>query len=132
MKIIWSAVLAAFIFGGCSSAQNSETIAKIVDGCTNSDIVLKDVKGRKRADGFMEAQITGENHSKDYQSLKYRVVWMDKDGFVIETIMSNWAKVPAYENQPFAISAVSPNAKASTFRVYIKREEEILCNKQSN
>jgi len=133
MKLIGLTVFVIFILTGCSkSVEPDSSIVKVIDGCGNSDINIIDIKGLKKADGFMQAQVIGENSSNSYQVLEYRVVWLDKDGFKIESILSKWNRVPAYENQPFHINAISPSTRAKTFRLYIKRDKEVICDKQYN
>ncbi|QOY55379.1 YcfL family protein [Candidatus Sulfurimonas marisnigri] len=124
-------ILALVAFFGCSkSPEPAGTIVKVVNGCGNSDIVITDIKGRKKPDGFMQAQVIGENSSNNYQALEYRVVWFDKEGFKIDSILSIWKKAPAYASQPFYINATSPSTKARTFRLYIKKDKEIICDEQ--
>lgn len=131
MRLSILVILALVAFVGCSkSPEPVGEIVKVVDGCGSGDIVITDIKGRKKPDGFMQAQVIGENSSNNYQALEYRVVWLDKEGFKIESLLSSWKKAPAYPNQPFYINATSPNTKAATFRLYIKQDKEITCDKQ--
>lgn len=131
MKLIGLIILMMFALAGCNkSAQPSGAIVKIVDKCGSGSISVTDIKGHKKPDGFMQAQVTGENSSSEYIVLKYRVVWLDREGFKIESILSKWKNIPAYANQPFHINATSPNTKAKTFRLYIKRDKETICDKQ--
>ncbi len=131
MRLVGLIMLTLFAFMGCSKLpEPNDAIVKVIGDCGSSDIVVSDIKGRKRADGFMQAQVVGENSSGSYQNLEYRVVWLDSEGFAIDTVLSNWNSVPAYPNQPFYINATSPNTKAKTFRLYIKRDKEVICDKQ--
>ncbi|MCW8895241.1 MAG: YcfL family protein [Sulfurimonas sp.] len=131
MKLIILIILAMFTLSGCNkSAQPSDAIVKIIDKCGDGSISISDIKGRKKSDGFMNAQVIGENSSSNYQVLEYRIVWLDKDGFKIESILSKWKSIPAYADQPFYINATSPSTKAKTFRLYIKRDKEVICDKQ--
>jgi len=131
MKLIGLTILAIFILAGCSkSVEPDSSIVKIIDRCDSGDINIIDIKGLKKADGFMKAQVIGESSSGSYQVLEYRVVWLDKDGFKIESILSKWNVIPAYANQPFHINAISPSTTAKTFRLYIKRDKEVICDKQ--
>lgn len=130
MRYAWTLVFALLFVTGCAkSPQSGAEIAKFVDRCGSSDIIITDIKGRKKADGFMQAQVSGENRSESYHLLEYRVVWYDKEGFKMDTILSKWNTVPAYAKQPFDISAVSPSDKARTFRIYIRKEKETICEK---
>jgi len=133
MKFLLSIALVVFMFSGCNTQPKpTNTIAKVIGGCGDNDIVITDIKGRKKSDGFMQAQILGENSSSSYQKLMYRIVWFDDNGFVIESILSKWTDVPAYANQPFNITTISPSTKAKTFRLYIKKDKEVICDKNYN
>jgi uncharacterized protein YcfL len=133
MRLTILTILVLFAFVGCAKLpEPNDAIVKVVDGCSSSDIVITDIKGRKKSDGFMQAQVIGENNTGSYQSLEYRIVWLDSEGFAIDTILSKWNSTPAYPNQPFYINATSPSAKAKTFRLYIKRDKEVICDKQYN
>jgi uncharacterized protein YcfL len=130
MRIVVLITLAMFALVGCNkSVKPNSSIVKVVNKCGDNSITIIDVKGRKKPDGFMQAQIIGENSSSAYQSLEYRVVWFDKHGFIIESILSKWHTVPAYANQPFHVNAISPSTKARTFRLYIKKDKEVICDK---
>ncbi len=133
MQVIMSVVFSVLLFSGCiSQPKSNNSIVKIIDQCGSNSIIVTDIKGRKKADGFMQAQIIGESTSNEYQRLEYRIVWFNKEGFVIESILSKWREIPAYANQPFHINNVSPNTKAKTFRIYLRLEKEVICDKQSN
>jgi uncharacterized protein YcfL len=80
----------------------------------------------------MQAQVTGQNLTNSYFKVEYRIVWMDENGFTIDTILSNWTDIPAYPNQPFYIHATSPNAKTQSFRLYLKKEGKLICETQSD
>ncbi|MDT8339544.1 MAG: YcfL family protein [Sulfurimonas sp.] len=133
MRLIGYIAFFVLLFGGCAKEpQMSDQIVKVISSCGNSDIAVTDIKGRKKSDGFMQAQVIGENRSDSYQLLEYQVIWFDKEGFKIESILSKWNTVPAYANQPFQINAISPNTKATTFRLYIKSQKEVICDEQYN
>lgn len=131
MKLFGLITLIIFVLAGCNKTpEPSDSIVKVIDVCGSNDITVTDIKGRKKPDGFMQAQIVGENSSSTHQKLEYRVVWLDSEGFAIDTLLSKYNSVPAYPNQPFYINATSPSAKAKTFRLYIKRDKEVICDKQ--
>lgn len=133
MKSIGLIALILLALSGCNkSPEPNGQIVKIVSDCGNNNISISDIKGRKKSDGFMQAQVIGLNSSGSYEKLEYRVVWFDKQGFKIESILSKWKSTPAYAHQPFHINAVSPSTKAKTFRIYIKNEGETICDKHYN
>jgi len=135
-KALWLALAAAIVLGGCASSSpkpKGKSVVNVVDsGCGNSEIVIEDIKGKRRKDGFTQVQVTGENTGDDYRRLEYRILWYDRNGFQVDTILSNWTTVPAYAHQPFVINAVSPSTKARKFRIYIRNEKEMLCDRQED
>ena len=129
-KVLFGGVIALMLLSGCATTQPKSTIAKVTDSCIVGDIKITDIKGGKREDGFMRTQIEGENLSGSYKQLEYKIVWLDDDGFVIKSILSNWRKFSAEANQPFYITNIAPNAKASDFRLYIREDnEEKICKR---
>ena len=130
-------IVSSLLLGGCATSsspqpKDNSVVNVIRQECGNSEITIKDIKGRKKPDGFMQVQVIGESNSNTYQRLEYRIVWFDRQGFMIDTILSNWRVVPAYAHQPFHINTVSPTTKAKTFRIYIRNEKEIICDKQDD
>jgi uncharacterized protein YcfL len=132
MKYVLSMIFILITFSACNNSPQPDPIVKIVDRCSSRYISITDLKGRQKSDGFMQAQVTGQNETGSYFKVEYKIVWMDENGFTIDTILSNWTEIPAYPNQPFYINVTSPNAKAKSFRLYLKREGEEICNTQSN
>ena len=117
------------LVSGCANTQPKSNIAQVTDRCITDTISITDIKGKKQSDGFMKTQIIGQNISDSYQKLEYKIVWLDRDGFVIKTILSKWREASADANQPFYITNISPNTKADDFRLYIRQNnKEIMCN----
>ena len=136
MKYIYASVALALLFSGCTSSSgakvNNSVASVIQDECGSNDIKITDIKGRTLSNGFMKVQVSGENVSSTYQLLEYKVMWFDEDGFVIESILSKWQDAPAYATQAFHVSAISPSSKAKTFRLYIRKDKEVICDKQTD
>jgi len=138
MKLLFVVMTSIVFLSGCASSEkpkpkSNNSIAKVIEAeCGNSDIKITDIKGRIKDDGFMKVQVSGENVSKKYHLLEYKVLWFDEDGFVIETLLSKWKDAPAYASQPFHVGAISPNTKAKTFRLYIRKDKEVICDKQTD
>ena len=137
MKSVVIAGVCLVFLAGCASkdAKPNNSIAKVVETneeCGSKDIKIVDIKGRVKSDGFMKVQVSGENLSDEYQLLEYRVVWFDEDGFVIDSLLSKWQTAPAYAAAPFHVSAISPSTKAKTFRLYIRRDKEVICEQQDD
>ena len=132
MKYILLSILTLIFLAGCSKTPEVDPIVKIIGNCSNNDIVIKDISERVRADNFLQVQVTGENLTNDYFKVEYKVVWFDKNHFTIDSILSNWTEVSAYREQPFYINVISPTHKAKSYRLYLKKEGNLICDHQSN
>lgn len=133
MRVIVSTLVSILFLSACGSTPKpNSSIVKVIDSCNRQEIVIKDIKGRMKENGFMIAQVSGENLTSHYKLLEYKIVWFDQDGFIIESILSNWKDVPAYATQEFHIKAIAPNPKARTFKLYLRRDKEVVCEKEYN
>ena len=132
MRYILLSFLTLIFLTGCTNTPQVDPIVKIIGNCSNNDIIIRDISERVRADDFMQIQVTGENLTSNYFKIEYRVVWFDKNHFKIDSILSNWAEIPAYGEQPFYINAISPSHKAKSYRLYLKKEGNLICEHQSN
>ena len=117
-KWLWIAALAV-MFSGCA---DKTSYIKVVDDSIKSDISIEKISKRVNSDsGLLELQIMGDNKSRDYMKLRYRVVWFDKDGFEIKSISENWTEFPVYKNANFTINVIAPNKKAADYRLFISK-----------
>ena len=97
--------------------------ATIIDSFLDNEISITQVKNLINTGGLMEVQLTGVNNTSSYKKLEYRIEWFDKNGFLIDTIMSRWTEFPAYGNSEFGFRAVAPKAAAADFRIRIREED---------
>lgn len=134
MKYITLILLSTLFFiTACDSAPKpSQKIVQLVGNCSDRYISIEDLKGRIKDDGFMQAQVRGKNLTDNYIRVEYKIVWLDQNDFTINTILSNWASVPAYANQPFYINVTSPSTKAKSFNLYLKKEGKTTLCQNSN
>ena len=109
------------MFSGC--ADNSSYV-KIVDPSISRDISVEKISERVNSEsGLKELQVMGENESRDYMLLRYRVVWYDKDGFEIKAIGDKWIELPVYKNADFNIHVVAPTKNATDYRLFINNKD---------
>jgi len=133
MKYFFVSVFIGMLLSGCNTTPKpKDPIVKVIDSCSNNYLVINDIKGRIKDNGFMQAQVIGENLTNGYFKIEYKIVWLDENGFAIDSILSNYTTTPAYPNQPFYINLTSPNTKAKSFRFYLKKEGKTICQEQSN
>lgn len=131
----------ALLFVGCASKEvaSSDSKAQIVEdrppnsdsSCKYGDLSIEEIIDKRADSGLLKVQIKGINRSDRYYQLQYRVVWLDRDGFVIPSLLSKWQSAPAYASSPFYVNAIAPSPKAKRYRVYIrKNQKEIECQTQ--
>ncbi len=116
MKLVISFIFAlTLLYTGCVK----KSYVKIIDNTVSKYVDVQDIKERVRADGFMEIQINAQNDTNENKLFKYRVIWQDKDGFLIPSLSSKWADFSAYKNSKFEINVVAPSSKATVYQVYL-------------
>lgn len=98
-----------------------EQRVSVIDKSIDGDIILSGLSSDINSGNLMEVRISGENTTSSYVQLEYKTEWFDNNSMIIDTIMSNWIKYPAYPKTSFAFKAVAPNIKAVDFKVLIRR-----------
>jgi len=87
------------------------------------EIKVTQVATRINSADFMEVQVNGKTSALGFTDLEYKVEWIDRDGFILKTIMSEWTSFPAYKGTPFNFNAIAPSDKAADFRITIRKKE---------
>ena len=112
-------VAISLLLSGCA---DKTSYVKVVDDAISKDISIEKITERINSEsGLKELQVLGENESRDYMLLRYRVVWFDKDGFEIKSIGEHWTELPVYKNADFTIHIISPNKEAVDYRLFINK-----------
>lgn len=104
------------VLGGCA-AQNFNPENIFVE---NGNYIknVSSVSAVRESDGFMRVNVSGETYEDT--ELYYRIVWFDADGVKIETeVLDRPVQARIRRNIPFNWTAISPSAKASSYKVYI-------------
>ena len=117
MKLFFITLSILAIFSGCAE----KSYVKFVDNSITNYIEISKINERIREDGFKEIEIVGENSTKYYKIFRYRVTWVDKDGFEVPSISSKWQEFPAQKNAKFRINVIAPNAKAVVYQLYVDK-----------
>ena len=81
-------------------------------------LVVSDLRATKR-DNLLRIQAEITNTSTDNQQLYYRFKWLDRDGFSVWDD-EPWKPLLVYGNQKQLINVVSPNFKATDFRIVLQ------------
>ena len=88
------------------------------------DLDVSDVQMHRNHAGFLEVHISGENDGNKYFKSEYRIVWLDEDGFPLDSLLSTWTPFPVFEDTEFHITAVAPHPRAVDFRIVIRKKEK--------
>ncbi|HEX42315.1 MAG TPA: DUF1425 domain-containing protein [Phycisphaerales bacterium] len=67
--------------------------------------------------GYRELHVDGFNRSASVRPFRYRVEWLDANGFVIDSQATTWLRASAMSRSPFSIKAVAPTTNAVDFRM---------------
>ncbi|CZE47643.1 YcfL family protein [Campylobacter geochelonis] len=132
-KYIFSA-LAVLLLAGCGISP-TERLAQhnviIEDEDIMDDFDLVSVVSKTRDDGLSQAQAVLKNNTKKNQMIAYRVDWIDKDGFVKDTILSKWKVVQVEAKRDVVLNAISPSIDTVDFKIrvnYPSKDDKIRNN----
>jgi uncharacterized protein YcfL len=73
--------------------------------------------------GFLEVYVEGYNRAHGTKRFRYKVDWLDENGFVIETKTSVWMPMSATGKTPFSFKVVAPRTEAVDFRMDTRKWE---------
>lgn len=108
-------VASALFLGACVAQNMTPQNIHVQNGNYIKTIAAHDTV--RESDGTMLVNITGETYEDT--ELFYRVVWFDKDGMKINSLLSKSVQARVRRDQPFHWSAVAPNKKATSYQVYV-------------
>lgn len=141
MKVVISIlfVVAAVVLMGCEQSESQINVRPGIksDSLTNNivtrpvayafsaligeGIEIKQATTRRNDAGILELHINGYNRSYNTRRFRYRVEWLDEDGFMIQNKASVWLPASAMGKSPFSLKAVAPTPKATDFRMDTKK-----------
>ena len=108
-------LLSVFLLAGCVKKVKDPNFA-VDSGIYDSLEVVSEVK-RTKDDGFTEIEVIFNNYTSSNEKIAYKVDWFDKDGFIVDTIMSKWKVVEVEAKRNLVIRAVSPSIKAVDYKI---------------
>lgn len=92
-------------------------VTSFVSVLIGEGIEVNDLKERRTPAGLLEVQLSGYNHAVSRKKFDYRVEWLDADGMVLDSVMTNWTIVSAMPKSSFAFKVISPNDRAQNYRI---------------
>lgn len=116
-------VCGAFAFvGGCVAPMQNPPLDPRIYVADNirGQIVITDVRFTPGTSDHQLFQATIANITRSVLPLKYRVIWVDKEGIEVDTALSTWQLASIMPKDITAIKAVSPRPDVTNFRCYIE------------
>ena len=90
------------------------------------NIDVAEIIARRNNDtGFLEAQATIYNLTRGTIRFEYTWEWYDQDRFKILDVKEHWTPAQIYGNQKLPIHATSPDPLAKSFKIAVRRPQEI-------
>jgi len=98
-------------------------VAHAFSALIGEGIEIKEAVMRRNRAGFLELQVSGFNKSYKTKRFRYRVEWLDNDGFLISSKTSVWLRMSAMGKSPFSFTVVAPRPEAVNFRMDTRKWE---------
>jgi len=120
-------IVSAIIFAGCAQKdvkvepKLSDDEHIIIDSSLNSWLKLEKLNYFQKSDGFWVVQAKFKNMTFTNRNVAYKIDWIDKNGFIIKSILSKWKVATVEENRDFIINGVSPSNQIKDFEIRVQR-----------
>jgi uncharacterized protein YcfL len=92
-------------------------IADAVNLLLGKGIVIKEIKTKRNASGFMIVQVRGVNESVRKRLFEHRAEWLDEDGFAVDTVTTNWMPISVSPKSEFTFKVVATRREAVDYRI---------------
>ncbi len=77
-------------------------------------------KNVRKKNGLLEAQVRGQNASRHDLQFEYRFVWMDADGFPVDTVTSVWKPLNLRARDTAWMNGIAPDPSAVDFQMAVR------------
>lgn len=112
-------ILLFCLLGACAATVNENPDKIYVDGMAHPGYIknISVKEASSKSSSLQRITVNGETYED--AKLFYSVVWFDADDMKINSSLSKPVMAKVRKNQPFHWSAVAPNAKAVSYKVYV-------------
>lgn len=121
LSVAWLGVNTGCISSASTTVEKSGGTYKVV---ANSMILNNHFKvterNFRRVNGFAEAQVRGYNASKKDIQLEYRFVWLDADGFELDSESTPWKPLALAAKQEAFMTDIRPIPEATDFLLAVR------------
>jgi len=117
-------LLIALLLSVMSCAARTRAIdprVTIIEPRLGRNLIVTNVIAERDSGGLLEVQVDGMSYFKGYLNLEYRIDWLDQNGMLIPTTITQWTKFPAFQHAEFRFRTIAPSKGASDFRILIRR-----------
>ena len=105
--------------GACATTMNMDPDKIFLTGQSANGIIQNISVDETRPDKDELKRLTIQGMSYADATVYYSIVWFDRDDMKINTTLSKSTLEHLRKNQPFHWTAVAPNEKAVSYKVYI-------------
>lgn len=111
---------------GCKTVNSVEVRANGSYNWIKTDSQLTDITEVRHAskemqDGLLHVQIEVHNATPNSGTFIYRFVWINANGFTVETPLTTWERRRIMGRQTITLDGVAPNSSVTDCRVEMKR-----------
>lgn len=103
--------------------QKYQKHLKVDNAELGNKLHISDIRSRQNNE-LLELNLSLTSTYKKTLNLQYQFTWFDKDGFIIEANKSPWKPMALHGMQTETVAALAPNAKATSFSLYIREVPE--------
>ncbi len=120
---------------GCSTSaanvanvdtESGQSDVLIGDEDLYDDLKIQDIKTRNaETSGFLEVQATLVNLDDDTIRFEYEFEWFDESGFELQSHTEHWNPKIIYGHQRLPIKGTAPDGRAKSFKLAVRRPQEV-------
>jgi hypothetical protein len=106
-----------------ASNIGSGSVARAFSSLIGEGIEITNAVTRRNDGGLLELHVNGFNKSYNTKRFKYRVEWLDEEGFPVDTKTSVWLPMSAMGKSPFSFKVIATRTKAVDFKMDTRKWE---------
>lgn len=77
-------------------------------------------RSTRRTNGLLEAQVRGQNVSRQDVQFEYRFIWLDADGIRVDTGSSTWKQISLHAKESAFMTGICPSPDATDFLMSVR------------
>jgi len=123
MYKLYFLLISAIFFFGCVTVSPSQIDSRVVvENSLTKNLTIESVNTTIK-NGSLFVQIKGINNSSKDLRIDYKVEWINKNGIITDSILSDWIPLKIRGNAFFNFNAIAPNDSIDNFRIQVRNNE---------